>query len=177
MIEKTPPYFVLTGPPGAGKTSVLEALPDGLSKVAEPARRVLKQARRTGSRATGEQDPALFVERMRETACNDYDAAKGATVFDRGLPDLLAFCAHYELPAASIRAAMRRRPYRAPVYFFPAWRDIFRNDEERKLDFAGALAFGKLIERAYLSAGYEVIHVPETSVADRVAFICQDMSL
>ncbi len=177
MIEKTPLYFVLTGPPGAGKTSVLDALPEGLQTVAEPARRVLNEARRTGSRATGEQDSALFVERMLATARNDYDAAEDLTVFDRGLPDLLAFCAHYGLPDAPVRAAMRRRPYQTPAFFLPAWRDIYCKDEERKLDFEGALAFGQLIERAYLSDGYELVHVPEASVADRVAFICAQMGL
>ena len=176
MIEKSPPYFSLTGPPGAGKTTILSTLPASLRTVVEPARRVLEQARKTGTRATGDQDPALFVQHMLDLACADYDAAQGATVFDRALPDLLAFCAYYELSESAVRAAISSRPYQTPVFWLPAWREIYRKDDERTLDFDGAVAFGELIKSAYQSCGYEMIEVPTGPVEDRVAFICQVIS-
>ena len=176
MKAQPKPFYVLAGPPGAGKTTLLAALAPHIQTVPEYARRVLAEERQTGGRATGEQDPALFVERMLQVAVTDYDRASGPTVFDRGLPDLLAFCAHYGLADAHVREEIRARPYRSPVFFLPAWSEIYCQDDERKLDFEGADAFGALIAEAYRTSGYDLIHVPKASLEDRCAFVLAHIS-
>lgn len=164
-------FYILAGPPGAGKTTLLQQLSTTVSVMPEYARRVLAFERKTGGRATGDQNPALFVQRMRETAIADYDAALGLTVFDRGLPDLLAFCAHYGISDGHVREAIESRRYAVNVFFLPAWEEIYKTDDERVLDFRGAAAFGALIQTAYEQSGYRLIHVPKASISDRAAFI------
>ena len=166
-----PPYFILTGPPGSGKTTVLDLLTRELPTVAEPARRVLAEQRRIGGAATGDQDPAAFVAQMRDLAISDYEQAAGITVFDRGLPDLLAFTQYYKLADAPVRAAIEKHRYRSPVFFFPPWEEIYENDDERTLDFDGAAAFGELTRAGYLSSGYELISVPAGLPEARAQFI------
>ncbi|MEO0607722.1 MAG: ATP-binding protein [Pseudomonadota bacterium] len=176
MTAPNGPFFVLAGPPGAGKTTVLEALRPHLQTVPETARRVLAEERRKGGRATGEQDPALFVSRMLEMAMADYDNASGLTVFDRGLPDLIAFCGHYGFSDDPVRAAIAQRPYRSPVFYLPAWEDIYVKDAERRLDFAGADAFGTRIYQAYKACGYDLIALPKTSADQRCDFILEQIA-
>ena len=167
----TPPFFVLAGPPGAGKTTLLDALSKYVTVVPEYARRVLAEERASGGRATGDQDAALFVERMLAMAISDHDQASGLTLFDRGLPDLLAFCAHYGFDDASVRAQVAQRRYAQNVFFLPAWKEIYETDDERLLDFDGAREFGDLIREAYLSSDYELIDLPKASVAARAQII------
>ena len=164
-------FYILAGPPGAGKTTLLEALSTSVTVVPEYARRVLAHERETGGRATGDQDPALFVQRMLETALSDYEMASGLTVFDRGLPDLLAFCAHYDISDEQVRREVAARRYQRTVFFLPAWEAIYRTDDERVLNFAGAKAFGALIRTAYEQSGYHIVEVPKTCVGDRAAFV------
>ena len=171
MPAEKPPFFILTGPPGAGKTTLLEAVAPHFSTVPEAARRVLAEERRTGGTATGEQDPAAFVSRMLETMIADYDAAHGPTVFDRGLPDLLAFCAYYALDTKAVQDAIRTRRYQTRVFCLPAWQQIYQQDEERTLSFEGAQAFGTLTREGFHSAGYEWVEVPKADIATRVRFI------
>ena len=166
-----PPYFILTGPPGSGKTTVLDIIAQHVGTIAEPARRILAEQRRTGGTATGDQDPAAFVAQMLETAKSDYDQATGKTVFDRGLPDLLAFTQYYDLADAPVRAAIEAHHYRSPVFIFPSWDAIYETDDERTLDFAGANAFGELIRKGYLSSGYGLIHVPTGPPDVRASFV------
>ena len=64
-------FYILAGPPGAGKTTLLQQLSTTVSVMPEYARRVLAFERKTGGRATGDQNPALFVQRMLETAIAD----------------------------------------------------------------------------------------------------------
>lgn len=171
MRPSPPPFFVLTGAPGSGKTSLLAELSPTYSTVSEYARRVLADERRRGGSATGDQNPSAFVDRMLDVAKADYDQARGQTVFDRGLPDILAFCAYYGLPDKRVLEALSRRRYGGHVFFLPPWEDIYRNDHERTLTFRGATAFGALTRTAYERAGYRLTHVPKISIADRAAFI------
>lgn len=172
----TPPYFILTGPPGSGKTTVLDVFEAEMPTVAEPARRVLAEQRRTGGTATGDQNPSAFVAQMLDLAKSDYSRAAGRTVFDRGLPDLLAFTAYYKLPDGPVRAAIAANRYRSPVFFFPPWEEIYETDEERTLGFDGAAAFGELTRAGYLSSGYDLISVPKGPPETRARFILDRMS-
>lgn len=169
-------FYVLAGPPGAGKTTLLDQVAGEIAVVPEYARRVLAHERRTGGRATGDQDQELFVQRMLELALDDYHGAEGPTLFDRGLPDLLAFCAHYRLPDDPVRAAVAAQRYNPVVFFLPPWAEIYTTDDERILDFEGAAAFGALIRTAYEQSGYDLIDVPKASVEDRAAFILERLA-
>lgn len=167
------PFYVLSGPPGAGKTSVLDQLEQQVSVVAEPARRILAAERSTGGTGTGDQDARRFVSLMENMAVSDYALAEGLTVFDRGLPDLLAFCAHYKLPDALITKRVAENRYQSKIFWLPSWAEIYRQDEERTLDFEGAQAFGELIRQSYIKSGYMLIDVPKLSVTERAKFIMQ----
>jgi predicted ATPase len=171
------PFYILTGPPGAGKTSLIEALAHELNVVAEPARRVLAEQREIGGQGTGDQDASLFVKLMTERAVHDYERASGLTLFDRGLPDLLAFCAYYDLPDTLVKQTAAHYRYQRTVFWLPAWDAIYEQDDERRLDFEGAKAFGALIKAAYGRAGYELLTVPCTSIAERVTFIRQQLAI
>ena len=173
----TPPFFILTGSPGSGKTSLLDSLADTVNTVPEAARRVLAQQRASGGTATGEQDPEAFIAQMWQTMKADYDAASGLTLFDRGLPDLLAFCAYYDAPDAEIQAVIKTTRYQPLVFFLPAWLEIYQSDEERRRDFAGAAAFGEPTRQAYSRSGYVILEVPKMSVVDRRAFILDHLDV
>lgn len=177
MPETLPPFYLLSGPPGAGKSSLIAALAPHVSTVPEPARRVLARERASGGTATGEQDAAAFVEKMQMQAEQDYRTAKGLTLFDRGLPDLRAYASYYDVSVAALREAIRTYRYQTEVFWCPAWAEIYQTDAERTLDFASAEAFGARVRLAYESAGYVLIEVPLGPIDARAAFIRARFSL
>ena len=171
-----PDIHILTGPPGSGKSSVLTHLASDFQTVSEPARRVLADQRATGGRGTGDQDPALFVSLMLQQAIDDQQSLRGVSgpaICDRGLPDLLAYTAYWQLPDGAIRAAIAAMPRPQTVFWFPPWQAIYTQDAERTLDFGGSAAFGALVRGAYESLGFSLVDVPLAPVEGRAAFIRQ----
>jgi predicted ATPase len=168
-------FFLLTGPPGGGKSTLLAALSPNVKTVEEPARKVLARERARGGSATGQQDPASFIAQMADQMVLDrWTAPKGQiTLFDRGLPDLAAFSAFYGLAPieAYWRAFAAQHRYNQTVFFVPFWEDIYGNDAERRATAAEAHAFEGHLRTAYRSLGYQLVDVPEGRVQDRAAFV------
>ena len=96
---------------------------------------------------------------------------KPPVLFDRAVPDLLAFAAYYDLPNSDILRAAQASDYGRTVFWFPAWEMIYTTDDERTMDFAAAKAFGERITEGYVNLGYRLIEVPRLPVGVRADFI------
>lgn len=165
--------IVLTGPPGSGKSTVLDLLKESRTVVPEAARRVLARERASGGRGTGEQDPALFVSLMLDLACRDYDETKNTdqtVIFDRSVPDLIGFAAHYDLDNSATLQACSTRPLTF-VFWFPHWPEIYTQDAERRATADEATAVGNHVRNGYESLGYDLIDVPQIAPSARAEFI------
>ena len=147
---------ILTGAPGSGKTTILDELRDTLRCFDEPARRVLAEQRAIGGSGVPSQDPARFVELLVEVAVADHERALGAgpALFDRGMPDCIAYAIYLGVdPGPSIRASDSYR-YHDEVFILEPWEEIYVTDDERTMSFADTVAFHAVLEDAFDRAGY-----------------------
>ena len=60
------------------------------------------------------------------------------------------------------------------VFLAPPWREIYRQDEERKQHWAEAVRTFELVREAYDEAGYMTVEIPKDTVARRVRFILDE---
>jgi predicted ATPase len=139
-------YFLLTGPPGSGKSTVLRRLGElGFAVVAEPARQVLAEQRCIDGRGTADRDARLFVDLLTSRAVLQYQErspSQDLVFFDRGAPDSIAYAAQLGVEAESDWNAARAYRYNELAFFFPSWEQIYRTDGERTMSFVAALEFG-----------------------------------
>jgi predicted ATPase len=168
-------FFVLTGGPGAGKTSVIEELAArGLSTTREAGRAVIASYAEAGLPPPW-IDPPRFAELMLDHDIAEYERAatlNGPVFFDRGMLDLVGYLALMGLPVTDrISIAAERYRYNSHVFLFPPWRDIYVQDAERHQDFAEAERTHRVMVTAYKSLGYTLIEVPRATIADRAEFI------
>ncbi len=178
-IINQPHFFLLTGGPGAGKTSVLNELrKSGYAVVPEVARAIIKTQNRNGGKATHNGNRNTFRDLMLKQSIIDFEHRMTSTqpvFFDRGIPDLYgyshSFCDH--LPS-SVSQAVQQYRYNPLVFIFPPWLEIYSHDTERKQDFQEAVETYQAVKEAYLVCGYQLIEVPKVSVQNRIEFILQN---
>ena len=96
----------------------------------------------------------------------------GPVFFDRGLPDIAGYRALSGLPPCpAVDAACRTHRYHSKVFIAPPWPEIYATDAERRQTPEEAERTYRAMKAIYPSFGYELIELPRTSVAERVAFI------
>lgn len=166
--------WIVTGAPGAGKTTVLEHLATlGYRVVPESARREI--AERLARGLPPRPDPVSFVravlarDRAASTAANE-----GTVLFDRGLPDTLGSALVVGLhDEDEVRAELRRRPFEPRVLLFPPWPQIYRTDSERDQTYTEAVVVDGLIRRYYARFGFELLEIPRGTVEARAAHVAE----
>ena len=174
MIHK-PNFFVFTGGPGVGKTTLLHHLGAlGETVVEETARTVIREQVESGGAAVPWLDNQAFVDRTAERDIAIFDGLAreaGRIFFDRGIFD--SYRANGAEPSAALIEAIATRRYNPQVFVFPPWREIYQTDGERKQDWNEAEATFDKVLRVLPELGYRPIVVPKVDVAARAAFVLE----
>ena len=169
-------FFVLTGGPGSGKTTLIEALRGrGYTTTEEAGRGVIREEMRNNGSGLPWVDRARFAELMFDWELRSYRDAErqdGPLVLDRGLPDTIGYLRleGLEVPAWMEEEAWRLR-YNKRVFIAPPWREIFGNDEERRQSWSVAVRTYEIMVETYSDFGYELVEVPRAPVEERVEFV------
>jgi predicted ATPase len=174
MMTRKPTLIILTGAPGSGKTAILNALREHIRCQDEPARQILAEQRASGGDGTPEQNAAKFVDLLLQRSIANHAGAQthdGTTLFDRGVPDCVAYAQILGIdPMPSAQAAAVHR-YNAVALVTKPWGEIYTTDDERKMTFAHTVEFHRFIELAYQICGYTLVEVPRGPVEQRAAFV------
>ena len=180
MQNHTDHFFVLTGGPGSGKTTLIEALAaEGYATAPEAGRNIIQDQVTVGGAALPWRDKTLFAELMLAWELRSHHTASGLTgpvFFDRGVLDTLAYLrlSGLAVPAHMEKAAEHFR-YNRRVFIAPPWPEIFSQDTERKQDLDEAKRTFDALADTYPRYGYELITLPRTSVEERLAFILEEL--
>ncbi len=176
MSERSERFFVVTGGPGSGKSSLLaEIQRHGYSTSGEAGRAIIQDQVAIQGRALPWNDRQLFAELMLCRDMRSYHNAEqttGTFFFDRGVPDVLGYlhlCGLSE-PGHLKKAAEIFR-YNRVVFIAPPWPEIFHQDSERKQDFDEAVRTFHSLHETYRTLGYELIELPRVSIQDRAEFV------
>ncbi|EMD82238.1 AAA family ATPase [Pacificimonas flava] len=166
---------MISGCSGGGKSTL----------IAELARRGFAVSEEIGRAviASGGPDPAeaplafaSAVARGERDRLMAHAGADRPVFFDRSLIDQIAFCRRVagQCPFAH---GDEDTLYHDTIFLTPPWPDIYRQDAERRHDFAAATAEYDDLCRAYPAAGYRTVILPKVSVAARADVILRTLAL
>jgi predicted ATPase len=175
-------FFVLTGGPGSGKSTLIDALERaGFARSVESGRAIIQAQLAIGGRALPWRDPVAFAELMLSWDMRSYHMAQNEdrlVFFDRGVPDVVGYLRLLGLPVpAHMERAAEIFPYNRQVFIAPPWAEIFAQDDERKQDFDEAIRTYEAMVTTYAGYGYELIEVPRAAVDERVRFVLQAIGI
>ncbi len=173
------PRYIVTGGLGTGKTRLVEQLAADVPIVAEPARELIAEHRASTGELSLDARPKLFVSLLVERSIAKYNSVNELqpVVFDRGLPDCIAYAHVFDVDATVALDASLKHRYEAAVFVTPPWREIYTTDDMRRATFAQAKAFSTEVLAAYDSLGYELVEVPKAPLADRAHFVRQRLGI
>ena len=174
------PKYIITGGPGAGKTSLLEGLrQSGYPCHAEVSRQLIIELKERGSGCLPWLDLPCFAGKVLQRMVSSFEEAgnTGPVFFDRGIPDIIAYLRAARLPVEDVYyAALEKYRYAPTVFLLPPWEEIYVRDSERWQTFAEAALLADHIRAVYRQAGYQVAELPLSSVQQRIIFIQDTLS-
>lgn len=169
-------FYILTGGPGSGKTSLIDALCGiGYGCTEEVGRKIIKRQIASDGDALPWLDTEKYSNLMLSYSIQDYinffDSSE-IRFFDRGIPDTLGYV---HLIGAKNRQkfidAVQEFRYNPSVFILPPWEKIYKTDNERKQDFQLAIDTYEVMKSTYKNEGYNLIEIPRTTISLRVDFV------
>ncbi len=174
--------YILTGTPGSGKTSIIQALEmQGAQVVHEAATDVIACQRREGCLIPWEKavfiDEILHLQQQREDVPNRDHA--GVIFYDRSPICTYALAQYLGFEPSTFLLAEIERIQNDCVYenqvFFIENLGFITNTEARQINFEEALKFEKLHLDVYKELGYECIRIPPVSIKERIEIIWRSL--
>jgi predicted ATPase len=170
--------YILTGTPGSGKTCILHALQNqGYAVVEEAATDIIALAQRQGNREPWGQpdfiDTIVRLQHQRQITAATAPAA--LQFYDRSplctyaLSQYLGYLPSPRL-VEELECMERERIYQRQVFFIDHL-GFMEPTEARRISFEEALRFERIHSETYASFGYECLHIPPASLAQRVCSI------
>lgn len=164
--------YIITGAPGTGKTTLIEALKNQHACIHEVSRKVIVAEQAMNSDGVPWKNVSKFTELVYQASIAALNANPNALLTDRSILDLIAYL---QIAGKLIPPTLEDFPYHSKyekiVFFAPAWQDIFHQDMQRLQSFSYCLELEKALKQNYIERGFEIMKLPKESVANRVNYI------
>ncbi len=174
-------FYVFTGGPGSGKTSLLESLrKQGFQIVEEVGRQIIQEQVLRNGEALPWSNKEKFRDEMLSRSLLTYTQVvetQKPVFFDRGIPGLIGYSRLEGIEISEkLKEAVEKFRYNPKVFITPPWEGIYKNDKERKQTYAVAVETYEAVSAAYKEAEYEIIEIPKSSVEERAQFVLRTIT-
>ncbi|MBI9035612.1 MAG: AAA family ATPase [Bacteroidales bacterium] len=167
--------YIITGGPGSGKSTLIEALKsEGYTCFDEVSRKIIAHQQKIGGDLFPWGNLPGFAYACYELMLEDVHQAPAGKIcfYDRGIPDIAAYLKNRDLPVNS--EYFDAIKYYQPIAFLcPPWEEIFINDAQRPESFELSKRLYFHLKQTYIESGAQMIELPMDSVEERLDIVLQ----
>lgn len=172
-------FFVMTGGPGGGKTTLLERLKImGVPFVPEVARALISE--RLRNNLPPRPEPFEFALNLLERDIGNFlrhSDEDSIRFFDRSFIDSAGMLYGYAQIQSYLCSVLKEHRFNSRVFITPPWKEIYCNDEERDQTFEDAERVFEELYQWYSANGYEILILPKDTAEARAEFVTEALSL
>lgn len=180
-------FYIITGGPGVGKTTLINALKRaGFLTIEEEARKIIKAQIALDGQGVPWKNKELYARLMLDASAETFEEVSNSGVsdpvfFDRGILDTICYMnmETISLPE-EVSDITQRCIYNKNVFLLPPWKEIYERDAERKQSWKEAVDTFDRMKETYSDYGYSIILLPKASVVERrncvIDFLRRDVS-
>lgn len=172
-------FVVITGGPGSGKSTILNALSKlGYKIVDETARTIIKERLSRG--LPPRPKPDEFAQQIFDIDFKNYinniDTSQ-LVFFDRSFLDSAAMMFEAnKTETTSVTEILNTYRFSKRVFIAPPWKEIYQNDSERDQSYEDSVEVYRMLHKWYDLNGYALIQIPKCDINGRLHFILDNIS-
>ena len=179
--------IVITGGPGTGKTSIINALKNQdyycfeeiIRTLTLEAKKEVDASSHISNPIAFAKDPLDFNTRLLNGRLEQFKQAEvlkePLVFFDRGIPDVLAYMDYFKQTYDGDFLNTCKINKYSHVYLLPPWKSIYKSDNERLETFEESVKIHVFLEQVYKNFGYNVTEVPFGTIEERTNFIINSL--
>lgn len=175
-LKKVPAWYIITGGPSSGKTTILNELALRGFYVVPEAARVLIDRFKTKDVSTRElrKDEGEFQKKVLQMKLEiEEQTSKDRIVFfDRGIPDSIAYYEICNLDTKELKRISKSRY--AKIFFLEQL--PFKKDYARTEDEETVRRLNQKLRKTYVDLGYDVVDIPALPLEERVEKIITEIN-
>lgn len=170
--------IIISGGPGAGKTTLINSLgAQGYSTFAEASRRLIEEQSQLKDGVLPWVDLPAFAKLCLAAMSEQKRRASSDEIafLDRAIPDI---CGYLEQAGLTVDSDYidASQGYHSQAFLCRPEASIYVQDDVRPYPFEEALTIHEALVRVYHKLGFEVVEVPFAPIEARTAFILNTLS-
>lgn len=169
--------FIVSGGPGSGKSSLLDAIAQqGFMAFPEVPRLLIEEQSQLDDGILPWQQLGPFAELCFVKMLQQRQLAQAHEVMsfvDRAIGDICAYLSLGELAIPETIQVQARQGYQPIVLFCKPTVQTYVQDEVRPYPFEQALVIHDELLRQYQTLGFHVVDIPFMAIEERVEFVLQ----
>lgn len=175
--------IVISGGPGTGKTSIINALKkkgfycfdEIIRSLTLEAKKEVNESSHVSNPIAFAKDPMDFNKRLLNGRIDQFKESNSLSneiiFFDRGIPDVLAYMDYFNQEYDDLFTNACKTHNYSTLFLLPPWKAIYKTDNERFETFEEVENIHKHLVETYKYFGYNIIEVPFGSVEERTNYI------